>query len=171
MRRLQANHQSGFARDQYPLPSTSELLVSLAGGKRFAKLDLTTAYQQIQLVEESLPLTTINTHKGLYHYTRMPFGVALAPAIFQRVMDTILQGPPSVICYLDDILVTGDSDANHLANFQSVLKRPKDQGIRLKQEKCKFFQDSVEYLGHTLSKEGVHTSTEKVQAIADQLVP
>ena len=157
--------------DQYPLPNTLELLASLAGGKRFTKLDLTSAYQQMHLVEEPLPLTTINMHKGLSRYTRMPFGVALASAIFQRVIDTSLHGLPSVICYLDNTLVTGDSDANHLANLQSVLKSLKDHGIRLKQKKCKFFQDSVEYLGHTLSKEGVHTSTEKVRAIADQPVP
>ena len=49
-------------------------------------------------------LVTLNTHHGLYHYNRLPFGVASAPALFQRAMDTILEGVPNVICYIDDIL-------------------------------------------------------------------
>ena len=90
--------------EQYPLPKPDELFATLAGGKRFTKIDLTNAYQQMALDEDSSTLVTINTHRGLYQYTRLPFGVASAPAIFQRVMDTVLQGLPKVICYLDDIL-------------------------------------------------------------------
>ena len=110
----------------------ADLLASLAGGKRFTKLDLTSAYQQMCLHEESSMLTTINTHKGLYSYTRMPFGVASVPAVFQRAMDTILQGLPNVICYLDDILVTGDSDEKHLENLWLVLEHLKEHGVCLK---------------------------------------
>ena len=157
--------------DQYPLPNTSDLLSSLAGGKRFTKLDLTSAYQQMMLDEESAQLLTINTQKGLYRYTRMPFGVASAPAIFQRTMDTILQGLPQVFCYLDDILVTGDTDESHLENLTKTLERLQQHGIRLKREKCRFFQESVEYLGHVLSSKGVHTSPEKVRAVLEQPAP
>ena len=109
--------------DQYPLPKPADLLSSLAGGQRFSKLDLTSAYQQVPLDEISAKLTTINTHQGLYEYTRLPFGVASAPAVFQRIMDTMLQGMPSVICYLDDILITGRNEAEHLRNLEKVLHR------------------------------------------------
>ena len=68
---------------------------------------LTSAYQQMELDEESRELVTITTQQGLYRYTRLPFGVALTPAIFQREMDEVLQGLPGVFCYLDDILITG----------------------------------------------------------------
>ena len=71
------------------------------------KLDLSQAYQQILLDKPSRKLVTINTHKGPYHYTRLPFGVASAPAIFQRTMDIVLQALPNVMCYIDDIIVTG----------------------------------------------------------------
>ena len=92
--------------DKYPLPKPEDLFVSLAGGKKFSKIDLTSAYQQfISLAEECQELTTINTHKGLYKYMRLQFGVASAPAIFQQVMDTVLQGLPNMICYL----VTGST--------------------------------------------------------------
>ena len=157
--------------DQYPLPSIPELLASVAGGKRFTTLDLTSAYHQMVLDTPSSKLVTISTHKGLYRYTRIPFGIASAPAVFQRAMDTILQGIPNVLCYLDDILVTGDTDSNHLQNLRQVLARLHHHGVRLRQEKCRLFQDSVEYLGHSLSSEGVHTTNGKVQAVLDQPVP
>ena len=90
--------------DQYPLPKPDDLFVSLTRGKQFSKIDLTSAYQQMSLDQHSKELVVINTHKGLYRYTRLPFGVASAPTIFQKAMHTVLQGLPNVICYLDDIL-------------------------------------------------------------------
>ena len=86
------------------------------GGKVFTKLDLTAAYQQMLLDESSSNLVTINTTKGLFRYIRLPFGVASAPAVFQKTMETTLQGMPRVICYLDDILVTGRTEAEHAKN-------------------------------------------------------
>ena len=92
--------------DKYPVPNPQDLLSALAGGKRFTKLDLKHAYQQLPLSEESKQFLTINTSKGLYQYQRLPFGVASAPAIFQSTMDTILKGIDGVVCYIDDILIT-----------------------------------------------------------------
>ena len=74
--------------DQYPLPKPADLFASLTGGMKFTKLDLTSAYQQVVLDEESSKLVWINTHPGLYECTRLPFGVASAPALFERIMDT-----------------------------------------------------------------------------------
>ena len=107
--------------DQYSLPKPSDLLASLTGGKKFTKLDLTSAYQQVPLDEASSKLVTINTHQGLYEYTRLPFGVSSVPAVFQHIMDTMLQGIPYVICYLDDILVTETTDAEYLRSLREVL--------------------------------------------------
>ena len=73
--------------------------------------------------------------------------MASAPAIFQKVMDTILQGISGVICYIDDILVTGASEDEHLHNLEEVLKRLQSHGIRLKKARCKFMEDSVVYFG------------------------
>ena len=91
---------------------------------------------------------TINTHKGLYSSTSLPFGVASSPAIFQKVMDKILQGLPNVICYIDDILVSGEDEASHFKSLEEVLNRLEKHGIRLKQEKSCFLLPKVEYLGH-----------------------
>ena len=73
---------------------------------------------------------------SLFKYTRLPFGVVSAPAVFQKTMETILQGMPRVICYLDDILVTGRTEAEHAKNLDEVLHQLQEHGVRLKLEKC-----------------------------------
>ena len=88
----------------YPLPKIEDLLATLAVGKKFSKLDLANAYLQIPLQEDSKKLVVINTHKGLFRYNRLPFGVSAAP---QRSMEVLLQGLAVVCVYLDDILITG----------------------------------------------------------------
>ena len=160
---------SSLEVDQYPLPKPDDLFSSLAGGQRFSKLDLSQAYQQMRMEEDSQHFLTLNTHQGLYQYTRLPFGIASAPAIFQRAMDTILQGIPHTVCYIDDILVTGDTEEEHLRNLEEVLRRLQHYGIRVKRRKCSFLQESVEYLGHRIDGEGLHTTPRKVEAV--QLAP
>ena len=157
--------------ESYPLPRIEDLFASLAGGKVFSKLDLSHAYLQLPVAEESQPLLTVNTHEGLYHYLRLPFGVSSAPAIFQRTMETLLQGLHHVCVYLDDILITGRSQQDHLKNLEKVLKRLEEAGMRLKQEKCTFLMPEVEYLGHRICQEGLQPTESKVRAVADAPEP
>ena len=157
--------------DQYPLPHPEDLMAAVTGGQKFSKLDLSAAYQQMILDEDSQPYMVINTQKGLFKYLRLPFGVASAPAIFQQAMDTILQGLSHVICYLDDILITGPTHEEHLTNLAEVLSRLSNHGLRLKQEKCSFMQDSIDYLGHHIDATGIHTATSKVEAITKAPAP
>ena len=157
--------------DKYPLPKPEKLFAILAGVKQFTKIDLTIAYQQMSLEESSRELVSINTHRGLYRYTRLPLRVASAPALFQQVMDTVLQGLPKVICYLDDILVTGSTEEEHLQNVDKVLQRLQQYGIRAERAKCVYMGDSVEYLGHRIDATGLHTTTHKVEAISQAPQP
>ena len=157
--------------ETYPLPRIDDLFTSLAGGQHFSKLDLSHAYLQLPLAEESQPIVTVNTHKGLYRYQRLPFGVSSAPAVFQRTMETLLQGIPNVCVYLDDILVTGPSSATHLRNLEEVLTRLEDAGMRLKKEKCAFLMEEIEYLGHKISREGLQPTEGKIRAVAEAPVP
>ena len=160
-----------MAIDQYPLPKPQDLYATLAGGQRFTTLDLYQAYLQLKLDEESQKLVVVNTHKGLYKFKRLPFGVASAPAIFQKVMDTILRGIPRVICYIDDIMVTGETEEEHLRNLEQVFQKLQSYGLRLKKSKCRFLQKSVKYLGLVVDAEGLHASTEKIEAVMDAPEP
>ena len=157
--------------DPYPLPRIEDIFASLAGGKHFSTLDLEHAYQQVPLAEDSKKLTTINTHKGLFKYNRLPFGIASAPGIFQRTIESLLQGIPYVCAYLDDILVTGPTDKDHLRTLNEVLSRLDKAGVRLKRKKCAFFQPSVEYLGHIISASGLQPTDKKVKALKEAPVP
>ena len=118
--------------DAYPLPKIEDLFTSLSAGVYFTKLDLSHAYQQLQLDETSRPYVTINTHKGLFQYTHLPFGVSSAPAIFQRTMESLLQGMDQVVVYIDDILIAGRTQAEHLKKLDEVMQRLKEAGTRLK---------------------------------------
>ena len=111
--------------DQHPLPNPEELFVTLSGGEKYSKLDLSRAYQQILLDEDSREYVTINTHKGLYRPTHLPFGVSSASAIFQSKIEQVLQGIPMVVCRVDDILVSGKNDQEQLNNlsFNEAGKR------------------------------------------------
>ena len=117
------------------------------------------------LEDKSKEMATITTHRVLYRVNRLPFGVASSPSLFQRIMETVLQGLPSVSIYLDDILVTGKSVDDHIRNLEAVLSCLEDSGFRLKQEKCAFLLPSVEYLGHLITAQGLQPSTDKVEAV------
>lgn len=157
--------------DKYPLPRPEDLMARLAGGKKFSKLDLSQAYQQVSLEQTSQKYVTINTIKGLYQYTKLPFGIASTPSIFQRLMDMLLQDIPGTICYLDNILVTGKNKEDHFNNLEEVLKRLMNAGLRLKKSKCALMQDSVQYLGHRIDAYRVHTTPYKIVAIQEAPTP
>ncbi|XP_033124030.1 uncharacterized protein K02A2.6-like [Anneissia japonica] len=124
--------------EKYPLPTPQDLFATLAGGKYFTTLDLSQAYQQMVVDEDSRKLLSINTHKGLFHYTRLPYRIASAPSIFQNAMEQISQGLEGVICYFDDILISVIDEKQHLERLEAVLSRLETYGLRLKKSKCKF---------------------------------
>lgn len=84
--------------EQYPLPTVEDLFAKLHGGEQFTKLDLSMAYNRLCLSEDSQNLTCINTHKGLFKYTRLVFELSSAPAIFQRIKECVLSGLIQIVC-------------------------------------------------------------------------
>lgn len=151
--------------DQYPLPRIEDIFAKLAGGQKFSKIDLRQAYLQMEVDDESKPLLTINTEKGLYQYNRMIFGISPAPAVWQRTIDQILQGIPMCHATQDDILVTGESEDSHLKNLELVLRRLQEYGLRANLQKCSFFEDSVTYCGYKLDGTGLHKTEDKIKAV------
>ena len=158
--------------DRYPIPKVEDLFSKLAGGQKFTKLDLSQAYQQLSLDEESKQYVVINnTHKRLYRYTRLPYGISSVPGIFQHVMENLLRAIPGVIVYLDDILVTGHTTQEHLKSLEEVLRRLEEGGLIVKKSKCEFMVPSVQYLGHHIDTKGLHPLQEKVRAIEEAPAP
>ena len=157
--------------DRYPIPKVDDLFTSLGGGKVFSKIDLSQAYQQVPLEENSRKVVVINTHKGLFRYTRLPFGISSAPGIFQRVMENLLQGLERVIVYIDDVLIAGSNDDEHARRLEAVLSRLEEAGLRAQQAKCQFGVPSVSFLGHRIDADGVHPLPHKVDAIKNAPTP
>ena len=139
--------------NRYSLPKVEDLFATLAEGKIFTKLDLTQAYQQLKLDTLSQKYVVINTRKGLFQYTRLPFGVSSAPGIFQKTMETLLRGIPGVIVYLDDILISRATEAEHIQSLEEVLKRLSEAGLQAKKLKCKFTAPFVGFLAIWLIRE------------------
>lgn len=151
--------------EHYPLPVIEDIFASLANCKVFCVLDLKGAYNQLMLTDKSKELLVINTHKGLYQFNRLPFGVSAAPAIFQSVMDQILNKIPKVFCYLDDIIIGGKSNEDCKDIVFEVLDRLNESKVQINLEKCKFLTNTVEYLGHVLEHNRVHPNPQKIEAI------
>ena len=157
--------------DTYPIPNTIDQLATLAGGEKFTKLDLSQAYQQLELDEESRELLTINTHMGLYRPKRLQFGVHSATGIFQREMDNRLRRIPFVKVRVDDILVSGRNDKEHLQNLRAVLQILKESGLTVKFAKCSFLAPEVIYCGYVVSKEGLKPMKGNVEAVKEVEAP
>ncbi|XP_037561113.1 uncharacterized protein LOC119440260 [Dermacentor silvarum] len=107
-----------------------DIFASLVGGTMFTVLDLTKAYLQLELDEHAEELLKVNMHTGLFRYWRLPYGVARAPAMFQAVMDQVLQGIPGTARYLDDVLIAGKNLAECYGRTEQVLKALSKHGIR-----------------------------------------
>ena len=149
---------------RHPMPLPDELMQRLGGGFGYSKIDLADAYNQIKLAPESQRRLALNTHRGVLLQQRLPFGIKSAPGYFQEIMDKLTSDLPGVAVFQDDILVSGKDAKEHLSNLKGLLTRLHDKGLRCRREKCQFAQTSVQYLGHTLSAEGISKGS-KVEAI------
>ena len=132
----------------HPLPTVELITSKLSRNTVFSKIDLKTAFQQLELDEASKELCTVNTNnfKGLFKVNRLPFGVASSPALWQRTMDSILINLPGVCCFVDDILVAAKTETEHLNNLRAVFKRLQEHDVLIKPEKCVFMTKEISYL-------------------------
>ena len=134
-------------------------------------MDLRQAYLQLECEDSSKELLTINTHRGLYSYNRLLYGISSVPAIWQRTIDQILQGIPGVQCILDDMVITGESESAHLENLKCVLARLKQYGIRVNKERCVFLVPRITFCGHEIDEQGLWKSRDKVEAVLKTPAP
>ena len=155
-------------KDAYSLPRIEDALDSLNGACIFTSLDLKSGYWQVELDEESIPLTAFTVGLlGFYECVRMPFGLTNAPATFQRLMESCLGELHLDWCiiYLDDIIIFSKNPDDHITRLEGVFEKLAKAGLKLKPSKCEFFRSSLKYLGHIVSKDGIATDPRKIEAI------
>ena len=156
----------------WPLPRIQYILGSLQGSCYFSNLDLATGFHQME-IEEDQHLTSFITPFGLYQWKRMPMGLFNAPGAFQRLMELVLTGLTYeiVLVYIDDIIVYGRSFEEDQKNLAITLGRIEDANLEISPSKCKLFQNSIRFLGHVISKDGIQTDPAKIAAVNSYPVP
>nr|XP_049462823.1 uncharacterized protein K02A2.6-like [Anopheles coluzzii] len=157
--------------DRHPLPHPDDLFAELAGARYFTHLDLSDAYLQVEVEVESRKLLTVNTHRGLFQYNRLPPGVKSAPGAFQCIIDSMVAGISGVKPYLDDIFIAGRTKEEHDRILYAVLERVREYGFHLRLEKCRFALPQIGFLGLIVDKDGVRPDPSKTEAIAKMPPP
>ena len=160
-------------KDAFPLPRMDDCLDALAGSKLFSTLDLASGYWQIPVAEEDRDKTAFNTRNGLHRFRVMPFGLATAPATFERLMELVLKGLTFDRClvYLDDVIVFGRTFEEALQNLDRVFERIEQASLLLKPSKCRLFKTSVDFLGHVVSADGISCDPKKISAVQNWAAP
>jgi hypothetical protein len=160
-------------KNKYPLPRIDVLFDQLAGAKVFSKIDLRSGYHQIKIRPCNIPKTALSTRYGLYEYLVMSFGLTNAPAYFMFLMNSVLMSELDkfVVVFIDDILVYSKSEEEPVEHLHIVLQCLRDHKLYAKFSKCEFWLDSVKFLGHTISNEGISVDPSKVQEVMDWKPP
>ena len=159
--------------NKYPLPHIDVLIDQLAGAKIFSKIDLRSGYHQIKIRPRDIPKTVFSTRYGLYEYLVMSFGLTNAPAYFIYLMNSVFMPELDkfVVVFIDDILIYSKNEAEHEQHLRIVLQRLRDHKLYAKFSKCEFWLDTVKFLGHTISSEGISVDPSKVQEVMDWKPP
>jgi len=160
-------------KDAYPIPDIQDALDNLRGSRCFATIDLLSGYWQLGMTDRAKERSAFCTRRGLFQFTRMPFGLSGAPGSFCRLMSNVLRDLLWVVClcYLDDIVVFACSPEELLERLRIVLDRLRDVGLKAKPSKCELFKPEIKFLGHIVSVDGIDPLPDKLEAIRDWPVP
>ena len=161
-------------KDSYALPRIEELLDCLGGMRFFSVLDMKSGYHQVEMAEEHKQRTAFTVGPlGFFEYNRMPFGLSNAPATYQRLMETSLQGLHLKIClvYIDDLIIFSKTYEEHLERLELVFRRLQECGLKLAPKKCKFFKRKVRYVGYIVSADGIEADPDKIDKIKQWPTP
>eukprot|EP01135_Chromosphaera_perkinsii_P007434 Nk52_evm1s845 gene=Nk52_evmTU1s845 len=154
-------------KSKYPLPRIDDHLDRLHGATVYSSVDMISGYNQLRMHPDSIEKTAFLTRYGQFEYLVAGFGLCNLPSTFMTLMNNILHDflDDFVLCYLDDILIYSRSEEEHLVHLEKVLTRLRANSIYLGIEKCEFFKDRVEYVGHIVSSSGIEMDPKKVSAI------
>lgn len=156
-------------KERYPIPVIEDEIARLSGQAWFITLDLMSGYYQVPISEQSKHLTAFVTPDGQYEYNRMPFGLANAPAVFQRMMNHVL-GPArfdKATVYIDDLLIFGKTSDECIDRLEEVLILLEKANLKLNLSKCSFLHNVINYLGFEISSLGMRPGMTKIQSVID----
>ena len=165
------NLNKAIKRHHHKLPTTEEILSKMSNAKYFTKLDASNAYWQIPLDDESSRLLTFNSPYGRYRFLRMPFGIHSASEICQVRIAHIIEHVEGAINSQDDIIIWGSTKSQLKDRTVACLESIRKSGLKLRRDKCQFEMCELNYLGHTISADGIEPDFEKIAAILEIQYP
>ena len=160
-------------KDCYPIPNITELLTHVKGSTVFSTIDLTAAFHAIRVRKEDQEKLTFSADDRFYRFAKMPFGLTSAPNTWARLITKVLEGFPkdNVITFFDDLLLHSRSVKEHAELLRKVLGTLRKAGLRISAEKSQIFAREVDYLGHTISREGVRIPKKYTEVVENWPVP
>ena len=153
------------------LPKIDEIYARLKGSNIYSTFDVRSGYYHMVLSEKSRPKSAFVSSFGKWEFKRCPFGLAQAPAYFQRLVNEVLSGLTFTFGYLDDILVYSPDMETHLEHLRKLFMRLREADLKLKEVKCNFLKKHIQYLGHIVSGKGITPMPEKLACIKDMPAP
>ena len=153
------------------LPKIDEIYAQLKGSTIYSTFDMKSGYYHMVLSKESRPKTAFASSYGKWEFKRCPFGLAQAPAYFQRLVNEVLSGFTFAFGHLDDILVFSPDMISHLKHLRLLFERLRTADLKLKEVKCNFLKRHIQYLGHIVLGEGITPLLEKLNSIQKMLPP
>ena len=151
--------------EAYPLPHQDTVFCKMDGAKYFAKIDLSSAYWQIELDDEAKAISVINTSAGLFTLNRLQMGMKNAASIFQKVIEKCISGLPGTVAYQDDILVFGCTEASLRKWLVAVQNKLEEQGFTINPDKYVDVANKVSFLGFEISPSGIRLDRDLVKKI------
>ena len=159
--------------DSYPLPHMQDTLDKLYGNNFFTTLYILKGYHQIEFEESSWEKTAFTTDSRLFQYIRLPFGLTNAPTSFQRLLEHVLRYyiGKFVILYIDDILIFSPSFEDHISYVAQVLQTLREAYLKVRINKCQFARNSVEFLDHLITPEGIGPNRQNIDVVTSFPTP
>ena len=148
-----------------PLPKIDEIYARLKGSNIYSTFDMRSGYYHMVLSEKSRPKSAFVSSFGKWEFKHCPFGLAQAPAYFQRLVNEVLLGLTFAFGYLDDILVYSPDMETHLEHLRNLFVKLREADLKLKEIKCNFLKKHIQYLGHIVSGKGITPVPEKLESI------
>lgn len=165
------NLNKAIRREHHPIPNVEEILAGLEGKKLFSVLDLKDGFWHVKLDEDSSKVCTFTTPFGRYCFMRLPFGISSAPEVFQRKTSEAFGDIDGVLCYFDDLIISGATELEHDRALVRVLNRARELNIKFNKEKFQFKRNTVSYVGHEISHEGVRPDKKHIEAVVKLSYP
>jgi len=165
-----------LVKDRYPLPHFTTVFTRigerLTNGKEcfISSVDFFRGYWQVLINETECHKMAFSYKNEHYQANRMLYGSCNAPAAFSRIMMRLMNHP-SIVLYLDDLVIIDSSWEEHLRSLEFIFKTCLDHGLILSAKKCQLASHELDFIGHRITASGIKPLKKHLEAIKNMNPP